>query len=117
MASVSLARAQTFCCRHMPAHKSLDMLDHEVKVGMIWRPKVESRVMGLRAGHALSSPGGMDRIRASMGVCPQFDILWSELTGREHLRLYGHVKVIGVLSHSETSQDSSPVSDHCQNLQ
>lgn len=44
-------------------------------------------------GEALSAPGGMDRIRARMGVCPQFDILWNELTGREHLRIYGAVKV------------------------
>ena len=28
-----------------------------------------------------------------MGVCPQFDILWSELTGLEHMLLYGSVKV------------------------
>lgn len=27
-----------------------------------------------------------------MGVCPQFDILWNELTGAEHLSIYGHVK-------------------------
>ena len=41
----------------------------------------------------MSAPGGMDRIRARMGVCPQFDILWKELTGREHLRIYGAIKV------------------------
>jgi hypothetical protein len=44
-------------------------------------------------GEALSAPGGMDRIRSRMGVCPQFDILWKELTGREHLRIYGAIKV------------------------
>jgi hypothetical protein len=44
------------------------------------------------AGQALSAPGGMDRIRAMMGVCPQFDILWSELTGWEHMLLYGNIK-------------------------
>jgi ABC-type multidrug transport system ATPase subunit len=27
-----------------------------------------------------------------MGVCPQFDVLWPELTGREHLAIAGHVK-------------------------
>lgn len=30
-----------------------------------------------------------------MGVCPQFDVLWGELTGLEHLRLYGRIKVGG----------------------
>ena len=44
-------------------------------------------------GEALSAPGGIDRIRARMGVCPQFDILWQELTGREHVLLYGAIKV------------------------
>jgi hypothetical protein len=27
-----------------------------------------------------------------MGVCPQFDVLWGELTGSEHLAIYGHIK-------------------------
>ncbi|GFR51512.1 hypothetical protein Agub_g13927, partial [Astrephomene gubernaculifera] len=40
----------------------------------------------------ISSAGGLDRIRAQMGVCPQFDILWNELSGAEHLSIYGHVK-------------------------
>jgi len=30
----------------------------------------------------------MDEIRASLGICPQFDVLWPTLTVREHLRLY-----------------------------
>ena len=36
--------------------------------------------------------GGMDEIRANMGVCPQFDILWNELTAREHMLLFGNIK-------------------------
>jgi ABC-type multidrug transport system ATPase subunit len=31
-------------------------------------------------------------VRVQMGVCPQFDILWNELTGNEHLSIYAHVK-------------------------
>jgi len=31
-----------------------------------------------------------------MGVCPQFDVLWGELTGLEHLEMYGQIKVRGV---------------------
>ena len=30
----------------------------------------------------------MESIRGVMGVCPQFDILWDELTAAEHLRMY-----------------------------
>ncbi|CAL5374698.1 unnamed protein product [Camellia sinensis] len=31
----------------------------------------------------------MDEIYTSMGVCPQHDLLWESLTGREHLYFYG----------------------------
>lgn len=45
-------------------------------------------------GQDISSEGGLDVIRPLMGVCPQFDVLWNELTGLEHLMIYGHVKGI-----------------------
>jgi ABC-type multidrug transport system ATPase subunit len=34
----------------------------------------------------------IDKIRPLMGVCPQFDVLWEELTGREHLILFAAIK-------------------------
>eukprot|EP00741_Cyanophora_paradoxa_P000096 tig00000057_g92.t1 len=34
----------------------------------------------------------VDDIHAVMGVCPQHDLLWENLTGREHLRFYGRLK-------------------------
>ncbi|KAK7265779.1 hypothetical protein RJT34_33402 [Clitoria ternatea] len=34
----------------------------------------------------------MDGIYANMGVCPQHDLLWESLTGREHLLFYGRLK-------------------------
>ncbi|KAH7285099.1 hypothetical protein KP509_33G012600, partial [Ceratopteris richardii] len=34
----------------------------------------------------------MDKIHLCMGVCPQFDLLWESLTGREHLLFYGRLK-------------------------
>ncbi|GBF88378.1 ABC transporter A family member protein [Raphidocelis subcapitata] len=43
-------------------------------------------------GEAISSEGGLDRVRPLMGVCPQFDVLWPELSGTEHLVIYGLVK-------------------------
>eukprot|EP01024_Parvocaulis_polyphysoides_P015911 TRINITY_DN1703_c0_g2_i9.p1 TRINITY_DN1703_c0_g2~~TRINITY_DN1703_c0_g2_i9.p1 ORF type:complete len:796 (-),score=106.72 TRINITY_DN1703_c0_g2_i9:746-3133(-) len=45
-------------------------------------------------GSRLSSAGGLDRIRSIIGVCPQFDTLYHELTGREHLWIYGQIKGI-----------------------
>lgn len=35
---------------------------------------------------------GMGHIRQNLGVCPQFDILWPDITVREHLELYGAIK-------------------------
>jgi hypothetical protein len=43
-------------------------------------------------GESLRGEGGLDRVRSLMGVCPQFDVLWGELSGREHLIIYGHIK-------------------------
>ncbi|CAI5527514.1 unnamed protein product, partial [Closterium sp. Naga37s-1] len=34
----------------------------------------------------------MDSIYSIMGVCPQHDLLWEQLTGREHLMFYGRLK-------------------------
>ncbi|XP_028087289.1 ABC transporter A family member 7-like [Camellia sinensis] len=34
----------------------------------------------------------MDEIYTSMGVCPQHNLLWKNLTGREHLLFYGRLK-------------------------
>ncbi|XP_056170526.1 ABC transporter A family member 7-like isoform X5 [Syzygium oleosum] len=34
----------------------------------------------------------MDGIYTSMGVCPQHNLLWETLTGREHLLFYGRLK-------------------------
>ena len=31
-----------------------------------------------------------------MGVCPQFDVLWGELTAREHLLLFADVRGLPV---------------------
>ena len=42
------------------------------------------------AGHDLSQ--GDSDIYQSMGVCPQDNLLWENLTGREHLLFYGRLK-------------------------
>ena len=36
----------------------------------------------------------MHLISKIMGVCPQHDVLWDNLTGREHLELFGRLKAI-----------------------
>lgn len=38
----------------------------------------------------------MADIYATMGVCPQHDLLWETLTGREHLLFYGRLKNLKV---------------------
>lgn len=34
----------------------------------------------------------IDEIRGMIGVCPQFDILWDELTAEEHLFMFAKLK-------------------------
>jgi ABC-type multidrug transport system ATPase subunit len=43
-------------------------------------------------GESIVATGGMDRIRSYMGVCPQFDVLWKELTGMEHMKVFARIK-------------------------
>lgn len=42
--------------------------------------------------NGLSIDDDMPRIRRSLGLCPQFDILWPSITVRDHLRLYSRIK-------------------------
>ncbi|KAJ1268122.1 hypothetical protein BS78_07G112600 [Paspalum vaginatum] len=42
--------------------------------------------------HGMNLRTDMDEIYANIGVCPQHDLLWEILTGREHLMFYGRMK-------------------------
>jgi hypothetical protein len=46
----------------------------------------------LLCGESILTEGGLDRATGLIGVCPQFDVLWGELTGMEHLLVAAHVK-------------------------
>ena len=37
-------------------------------------------------------PCDVSQVRKTLGVCPQHDVLWPDLTVREHLELYAAVK-------------------------
>jgi ABC-type glutathione transport system ATPase component len=39
--------------------------------------------------HGMSVASEAPRVRSHLGICPQHDILYTELTAREHLHLYG----------------------------
>ena len=41
-------------------------------------------------GHSIARE--MHRVRRSLGVCPQHDILWPELTCLEHMRLFARMR-------------------------
>lgn len=43
-------------------------------------------------GHSIRD--NIDSVRAILGICPQFDILWNELTGEEHLKLFASLRDI-----------------------
>lgn len=64
-------------------------------------------------GELLSSAGGLNRIRKMMGVCPQFDVLWSELTGMEHVQLFARIKG---LSRSDVNQEAIGLLDKVRNV-
>ncbi|KAL5816491.1 hypothetical protein ACOSQ3_024869 [Xanthoceras sorbifolium] len=43
-------------------------------------------------GHSIRSSVGMSHVRKIIGVCPQFDVLWDALSGRQHLELFASIK-------------------------
>ncbi|XP_050501513.1 cholesterol transporter ABCA5-like isoform X2 [Diabrotica virgifera virgifera] len=45
-------------------------------------------------GYDVSNPNEMDKIRRMTGVCPQHDILFDDLTPREHLEFFAAIKGI-----------------------
>jgi ABC-type multidrug transport system ATPase subunit len=49
----------------------------------------------LQLGYSICSPAGMRAIQANIGVCPQFDVQWGQLTAWEHLSLFGTLKGLG----------------------
>lgn len=42
----------------------------------------------------LSVRDNLDAIRSTLGVCPQHDVLWGDLTAMEHMKLFGNLKDI-----------------------
>lgn len=48
----------------------------------------------------------MNKIYGRMGVCPQHDLLWDTLTGREHLLFYGRLKNLKGAALSEAVENS-----------
>ena len=48
----------------------------------------------LQYGHSVCSPAGMRATRKIIGVCPQFDVQWGQLSAYEHLKLFGTLKGI-----------------------
>jgi ABC-type multidrug transport system ATPase subunit len=48
-----------------------------------------------------SITSNMEHNRRVMGVCPQFDVLWDDLTAREHLFLISGLKADGMITRQE----------------
>ncbi|PVH65817.1 hypothetical protein PAHAL_1G084300 [Panicum hallii] len=51
----------------------------------------------------------MSEIYTRIGVCPQFDLLWETLTGREHLMFYGRLKRLNGAALVEAAEQSLKV--------
>jgi ABC-type multidrug transport system ATPase subunit len=43
-------------------------------------------------GYNLRTKSGMRHLRNQLGVCPQHDVLWAELTVKEHLEIFADIK-------------------------
>lgn len=71
--------------------------------GNISASEGDAFVFGLSVTHQ------MDKIRSFTGVCPQHDILWDQLTGREHLQLFAHLK--GISDGNVNAEVESRLSD------
>ena len=59
--------------------------------------------------NGLSIQGDMAAIRQDLGVCPQFDILWPDITVREHLMLYAAIK--GFTKQQQQEQATTAAND------
>ncbi|KAK4535708.1 hypothetical protein CDCA_CDCA06G1733 [Cyanidium caldarium] len=82
--SLSLARGETFAilgqngCGKSSAMNCMNGV-HEITAGRV-------QILGLEV------PSELGRVHLRMGVCPQFDLQWDELSGEEHLYFYARVK-------------------------
>ncbi|KAK4842799.1 hypothetical protein QYF36_000224 [Acer negundo] len=57
-------------------------------------------------GDSIRSSTGLSNIRRTIGVCPQFDILWDELSGQEHLHLFASIKGLPPASIKSVAENS-----------
>ncbi|KAG9459217.1 hypothetical protein H6P81_003725 [Aristolochia fimbriata] len=48
----------------------------------------------------------MNKVYSSIGVCPQHDLIWETLTGREHLLFYGRLKNLEGLSLTQAVEEA-----------
>jgi ABC-type multidrug transport system ATPase subunit len=82
--SVTMDAGQLFCLLgHNGAGKS-------TTIGMLTGLLTPTGGDATILGHSIID--SMDQIRENMGVCPQHDVLWPQLTAREHLELYAGFK-------------------------
>ena len=44
--------------------------------------------------YGLSVRQNLDAVRSILGVCPQHDVLWGDLTAQEHMELFANLKAI-----------------------
>ncbi|KAH1258082.1 ABC transporter A family member 1 [Glycine max] len=73
------------------------VMDHAIFLAWSWL-KANDKDFSTSFNHWSSNITNFDEIRKVLGVCPQHDILFPELTVREHLELFATLK--GVEEHS-----------------
>ena len=81
---LEVAKNETLCLLgHNGAGKSTLF---NMMTGIISSTSGSAKICGLVVGE------NQDKIRQIMGVVPQFDILWDQLTAMEHMRMFCKIK-------------------------
>eukprot|EP01102_Stenamoeba_stenopodia_P000164 TRINITY_DN1012_c0_g1_i2.p1 TRINITY_DN1012_c0_g1~~TRINITY_DN1012_c0_g1_i2.p1 ORF type:complete len:812 (-),score=158.73 TRINITY_DN1012_c0_g1_i2:99-2534(-) len=63
-----------------------------------------------------SASSEADRVRDVIGVCPQFDVLWNELTAREHLELFASLKRVSSSTSSSSSNRAEMITNRLERV-
>lgn len=102
------------CSHHVQSgvcHQTFARCAHGTAVRLV-RLECDNQILiaGTATVEGLDVRSDMADIYAIMGVCPQHDLLWETLTGREHLLFYGRLKNLKVSPHCSADTHSSPIS-------
>ncbi|KAJ3095341.1 hypothetical protein HDU97_007031, partial [Phlyctochytrium planicorne] len=66
-----------------------------ILTGLLQRTSGSVTIAGVNIDDARSNRGGVDSLWRLIGITPQFDTVWNEMTVEEHLRFYCRLRGVG----------------------